>query len=116
MQSSSHCTLSKQTNKQTKQADGEDKLHVAVNMKSVTHLAGIVIVQSDGEEVRGDAAALGEGGSALSVRSFLKLVCNCHLLHRGRSCPNNDLREESGVKHEPSNGQDETHDQNQDQG
>lgn len=87
-----------------------------MNLKLVTHLVGIVIVESDGAEVRGDAAALGEGGSALLVRAFYKLVCNRHLFHRGRSGPNNDLRQQPGVKHEPSNGQDQTHDQKQDQG
>lgn len=102
-----------------KKTDGEEKLHVAVNVMPVwcvTHLAGVVIIQSNGAELRGDAAALGEGGSAVPVRALFKLVRNSDLFHRGRSCPNNDLREQSGVKHEPSKGQEETHDQKKDQG
>lgn len=95
--------------------DGEVKFHVAVNMNSVTHLVGVVIIQRDRAELRGDAAAFGESGSSVPIRSLYKLVRNGNLLDRGRSCPDNDLREQSGVKHEPSKGQDETHDQKQDQ-
>lgn len=100
--------------------DVEEKCEAADSgcgaVHSGTHLAGVVIVQSDGAELGGHAAALGEGGSALPVRAFLKLVCNSHLSHRGTSCPNNHLRQQTGVKHEASKGQDQTHDQKQDQG
>lgn len=89
----------------------------AVNLRrAVTHLVGVVIVQSNGAELRGDAAALGEGGSSLLIRSLLKLVRHSYLSDRGGSCPDNDLRQQSRVIHEASKSQDETHDQKQDQG
>lgn len=75
----------------------------------------VVIVNANGAELRGDAAAICEELPGFSIGAHPELVGQCHVADRGGASTHNHLGEEPRVDDETKDGQQQQHDQRRDQ-
>lgn len=74
-----------------------------------SHLFGVIVEDSDGAELRPNAAALCEGCTALFVGSLFEFVCNSHISNRRWSGFYRHVSQESRVQQEEADSCDQTH-------
>lgn len=74
-----------------------------------SHLFGVIVEDSDGAELRPNAAALCEGCTALFVGSLFEFVCNSHISNGRWSGFYRHISQESRVHQEEPDSCDQTH-------
>lgn len=73
-----------------------------------SHLFGVIVEDTDGAQLRPDAAALCEGSAALLVRSFFEFVCNSNISDWRWPGFYMHVSQESRVQQEEADSRDQT--------
>ena len=102
-------------------ARGQVQIGIQCCMRSGggSHLLGVIVKDSDGLELRPDAAALREGCTAVLVRSLSEFISDGDISNGRWSRLYSHVSQKSRVEHEAPDGHEQTHqehDQQEQQG
>ena len=73
-----------------------------------SHLFWIIVIHSDAGQLWPNAASFSETCSTVFIRSLFEFVCYCNLFNRRRTCPNNNLAEQTRVQYKQDDGDNQT--------